>query len=333
MDTTPPLYQLRQTFWGAFRWVCEAYVYFSKYDADHWALKSFVAGIFALDTASSALLSKALYFYMVSSLPYLGGLTKIHPNLTTHVLLSTITVFGAHLFGSVRIWQLSRKVWATGISIFISTAAFGTCISPKSRQTDPIDFEHWVLLALCFACACTGLASLSMFVGLNQYSRKSAHPVLSPEWFDSVSASLFARGLLSVLIQLGCLVTFLPLPHQIYWTPLYFVGAKVIINAPLYMLNLRDRVHGKGVNEEDTVLRSATSAGFTSTTGTATLSDMFKPAPHSSSKGVAISRTVEFNREADADLAKPGFGSIGSDHGHHDATRVFEDRQKGAEAF
>ncbi|KAJ7671752.1 hypothetical protein B0H17DRAFT_1335458 [Mycena rosella] len=336
MDTTPPLRQLQQTFGVLFDGFSlsmmgygftffQTYVYFSKYPADHWGLKSFVTAIFALDTASSALLSKALYFYMVSSLPYLGGLTQIHVDLTTHVLLSTITVFGAYLFFSARIWKLSSKIWVTGITFFSSLAAFSLGIALAVMMfNDPAFSKFGSLpfkLALSFACTFTGLASLSIFIGLNQYSRKSAHlrSVVSPEWFDSVSVSLLARGLLAVLIQLGCLVTFLALPHKIYWTPLYFVGAKVIINGPLYMLNSRDRVHGKGINEEDPFQCSAT---FLSTTG------IFEAAPNSSNV-VTISSTVEFDCDANTDLAKPGYGS---DHGHA-ARRSFEDGQKRAEAF
>ncbi|KAJ7699594.1 hypothetical protein B0H17DRAFT_1129205 [Mycena rosella] len=312
MDTTPPLRQLQQTF-GVLFDGCVPVVMGSPffvwipYPADHWGLKSFPSVcIIPLPPAKVLILRKTQF--------------RKHDHCVRGLHVRIIETL-AH---GPMILTIRKIRLRSDLEIYLMVC------TPSPPSTYPINIEHWVSLALSLACTFTGIASLSMFIGFNQYSRKSAHlrPVVSPEWFDSVSVSLLARGLLAVLIQLGCLATFLALPHKIYWTPLYFVGAKVIINGPLYMLNLRDRVHGKGINEEDSVQRSVTGPGFLSTTSTNTLSNMFKAAPYSSNV-VNISRTVEFDPDATVDLAKTGYGS---DHGHA-ARRSFEDGQKRAEAF
>jgi hypothetical protein len=67
----------------------------------------------------------------------------------------------------------------------------------------------------------------------------------------------------------------------------------------------------------------------TNGTGLLSITDVIFRAQRNSSKLVTISRTVEFDRDADVDLAKPIYGLDPS----HAMRRSFEDGQKHAEAF
>ncbi|KAJ7132229.1 hypothetical protein C8R44DRAFT_773413 [Mycena epipterygia] len=277
----------------------QSYVYFSQYPADHWSLRSFVATIFALDTVATALLSESTYVYMVGSLPYFGGLVQIKSNFNINLLFSVMVVFATHLFFALRIWKLSRNGFVTGLTVLLSIVAFGFGIAMVTMIFDDPLFANLALVGkrvvISLACTFTILASLLIFIGLTGYSRKFS--TLKPLSFDNISLYLLPRGLAGTLIQLGCLLTFVSLPHRIYWIPLYLVGTKVSVNALLTMLNSRESHNGKGLNEEDTLNGSRPRVGA-STIGTGTtVSQMFHSGPRS--EGIEISRNVEHDNLAD----------------------------------
>jgi hypothetical protein len=298
----------------------QTYVYFLQYPSDHWSQKSFVAIIFSLDTASAALVSKSIYFYMLTRLPYIEPLDEFDPSLNAHILLSAITMFGVQLFYSFRIWKLSRNIWVTGMTILLSMVAFVLGIAMVVTMFQKPVFAHLASFPLRvvfpLACSFIVLAYLSMFIGFTKFSKlPSPRPMSFPEWFDTIFRYLFTRGLIVMMVQLACLVILVTLPHKMYWIPLYIVTTKLSINVALYMLNTRQTFRGKGVNEDSLVDHGSSGSRLGNFTGAprfAPVSDMFN-ASESSAVTVEITRTIEFDRtiHEDSDSTK---GVYTSDH-------------------
>ncbi|KAJ6562160.1 hypothetical protein B0H19DRAFT_1375337 [Mycena capillaripes] len=200
---------------------------------------------------------------------------------------------------------VSRNIWVAGIAIFLAVAGFALGIAMVVMTFKQPVFAHLAATSLrvVFSLACTMvvLASLSIFIGFIHFSRKpsSSRPSSALEWFDNISQYVLARGLLVVIVQLGCLVTFVALPHEMYWIPVYSVATKTTINALLYMLNSRQAHRGKGVNEEGSVAGFRPRAGLNSSNA-ARLPMVFKSVPEDFSTTIEITRTVEFDRKITA---------------------------------
>ncbi|KAJ7173630.1 hypothetical protein C8R46DRAFT_1083426 [Mycena filopes] len=306
----------------------QTYVYFSGYPADHWGLKLFVSMIFALDTVTSALVSKTAHTYLVLSLPYIDGLVELQRTFNAQFLLSTLAMFGVQLFFSLRIWKLSQNIWAAGLSAIISVAVFCLSLAMVASMFNTPLFAHLASIRalIAFALAFTMLASLVEFIALVQYSKRSPERTL----FDEIYLYLFPRGLVGTAIWFGCLLLFVTRSHKVYWIPMYLTAVKVSINAMLSMLNSRTSFRGKGLNEEDPSQSTPTNQNqsFNTHHRITTLSNMFNHAA-TESQTIHISRTVEhgqmtddatskrtrgYSLDEDSDPRAP-FGSVGTKPG------------------
>ncbi|KAJ7468401.1 hypothetical protein B0H11DRAFT_2045384 [Mycena galericulata] len=307
----------------------QTYAYFLQYPSDHWGQKTYVALIFAIETVSATLISKSTYFYLLTSLPYTEGLSEIVPSLTSHILLSALTMSSVQLYCSFQIWKLSNNIAVTGITILLSISGFSLGLAMAVMvYKDPV-FTHLVFVPLrvvsSLACTFITLASLSIFIALTWFSRKSlaSRPLLLKEWFNNVSLYLFSRGLIVMIVQLATLVTLVSLVHTIYWIPLYLVATKVSFNSLLHMLNSRPSFRGKGINEDGSNIghhgQSSRSRVRNSTNGAmhfTTVSNMFNAAPDPSGPIIESTRTIQFEQtvEEGSDLDK---GVHGSDYVVH----------------
>ncbi|KAJ7661620.1 hypothetical protein DFH06DRAFT_1325899 [Mycena polygramma] len=292
----------------------QTYVYFSQYPSDQWGQKSFVAAILSLDTVSTALVSKSIYFYMIGGLPYSEPLTHMDRSLNVHILLSVITVFGVQLYYALRIWKLSRNIPVTCITVLLSAFAFSLGLVMVAEILKEPLFERFssgplrAVSSLAFAFIL--LASLSIFSGLTHFLKfPTPRPTSLPAWFDIISRYLISRGLIVVMVQLACFVSLAASPATIYWIPLYIVATKGTINS---LFNSRPARLGKGINEEDPVpnrtLRSRAGNSTASAPRFAMVSKMFDSGQELSNTTleVEITRTIEFERALDED-SKGGY--------------------------
>ncbi|KAJ7173636.1 hypothetical protein C8R46DRAFT_118735 [Mycena filopes] len=284
----------------------QTYVYFSGYPADHWGLKLFVSIIFALDTVTSALVSKTAHTYLILSLPYIDGLVELERTFNAQFLLSTIAMLGVQLFRSLRIWKLSQSIWAAGFSAIISVAAFCLSLAMIVSMFNTPLFTHLASIRalIAVALASTTLASLVEFIALVQYSNHSPGRTR----LDAIYLHLFPRGLVATTIWFGCLLLFATRSDKIYWIPMYLTAAKLSINAMLSMLNLRKSFRGRGLNEEDPPRSARTGQSQSSNTlGVTTLSNMFN---HTTGSDIIhISRTVGHDQVVDDATAKMVYSS------------------------
>ncbi|KAL0960682.1 hypothetical protein HGRIS_005710 [Hohenbuehelia grisea] len=103
----------------------QTYVYYSRYPKDHWGVKATVATICLVDTAASALMSQALYYYLVNLFPYITGLVEFTQTFNAEIGLAVFGNWVVQMFYAYRIWTLSKNVILGLVLAFIATAAFG----------------------------------------------------------------------------------------------------------------------------------------------------------------------------------------------------------------
>ncbi|KAF4590089.1 hypothetical protein EYR40_009510 [Pleurotus pulmonarius] len=254
----------------------QTYVYYSRYPKDHWAIKLTVTALSLLDTAASALISQALYFYLVNLFPYESGLDNATHTFSTEIALAVIAKWIVQMFYAHRLWTISTSVQRLGPALIalMSTAALALGLVMAAELINNPRIAHLAdegphaVVASCQAL--TFVASLLTFVLLCYHLRPSQTANMKPieGWFDNMVAYIISRGSAGTLVQLGFFITFLIAPANLYWIPFHFVASKLFINGLLTMLNCREVVRGRGVNEEETV-DSKKGSGFTGSSGEA----------------------------------------------------------------
>jgi len=104
------------------------------------------------------------------------------------------------------------------------------------------------------------VAALSIFL------RPERNPRMRiPEgWFDKFVTFFINRGVCFTIVQLAYMCVFVGMPSKQIWIPFHLVVSKLYVNTLLAMLNSRDVLHGRGVNEEESAISSRKgSAGIT----------------------------------------------------------------------
>jgi len=118
-----------------------------------------------------------------------------------------------------------------------------------------------------------GFASMAdiMIVGaLYVALQPSRNPRLRmPEgWFDKFVTYFINRGVCVTIVQVAYMAVFVAMPSKQIWIPFHLVVSKLYINTLLAMLNSREIVQGRGINEEESTLSSRkASDGLTSSSG------------------------------------------------------------------
>jgi len=236
----------------------QSHVYFSRYPMDHWGIKATVATLCLLDTANSALLSHALYQYIVFLFPLTIGLVNATSTYRAEFGLSVLAVFITQIFYAYRLWHASKCVPVAAITAVISTAALamGLAITAKI-SIDPafasLGFSQTKTI-MALSQGFTFLSALLTFIALCVYLRPSYHPSIKPleGWYDTLVAYSISRGSLATAVQLCFFVSFVTAPTKALWMPFHLLASKFFINSLLTMLNSRDVHEGEGLYEEDT---------------------------------------------------------------------------------
>ncbi|KAJ7188866.1 hypothetical protein C8R46DRAFT_31620 [Mycena filopes] len=243
-----------------------------------------------------------------------------------------ISVLAVQLFLSLRIWKLSRNIWATGLIINAGGLAFAFGIAMVAlmylfaghrqvlrlrlfRFNDPSFAQFTVVttrVITSLALGFTMLASLLILLALTQYSTKSSTSRGSSalERFDNICLYLLPRGLVGTALWLGCLLVFVLHPGKIYWVALYFMATKFSINSLLHLLISHQSFRGKGFYEEEPVAGCSTKhrTGQSSIGPFTTVSAIFASDP---ALTIDISRTIQVESDGagDSNLRKGGYDS------------------------
>ncbi|KAI0335709.1 hypothetical protein GY45DRAFT_1366333 [Cubamyces sp. BRFM 1775] len=226
--------------------VLQALYYYDKFPEDHWAMKTAVAVLWALDTTSIVLDSHAVYYYFIANFNNPPALLKEVWSIQVEEIVTFSAVLIAQIFFIQRIYQLRPYLWY--IPMFqgiIAIASYALIIVievqifqndlwdaiPTPQFNDPI-IANWL----------TGLiVDVSIAVVLcwylwseKSYIRKKTHRMVNKIMIFSVNRGAFAAG-----AQLLTFVTKFVAPQKLVWLAFHNVLCKVYTNSMLATLNSR----------------------------------------------------------------------------------------------
>jgi len=250
----------------------QTYLYFSRFPKDDIWTKLTAGSLGALDTTTSALISQSVYYYLIDQFMSPVGLLDATSTFCAENGLAILATFIVQIFYAARIFQVGPRSWAV-LSVISLTSLIAFCfgitmtvqIFKQKRLADLGTPSMEVVAGIS-----QGFASMAdiMIVGaLSIALQPSRNPRMRmPEgWFDKFVTYFINRGVCVTIVQVAYMVVFLAMPSKQIWIPFHLVVSKLYINTLLAMLNSRDTIHGRGINEEESALSSGkVSDGLTS---------------------------------------------------------------------
>jgi len=247
--------------------VAETHLYFSRHPKDLMG-KIFVGSLCAIDTLNSALISHALYYYLVLLFPSTKGLNQATLTYCVEISLSFFLVFIVQLVYAHHVWQASRNMVLVGTIVIISTAAwalgivmmveFGRERLFSSLGTLPLRPIVTTMHSLVFLSTAISCAALCLY-------NKTPHISLADGLdFDNIYHFFLtyavSRGSITALVQLAYWITFAVAPSSALWMPFHLLSSKLAINSLLTSLNSRE--HRQGGSEQGDITEGTSTSLF-----------------------------------------------------------------------
>ncbi|TFK52508.1 hypothetical protein OE88DRAFT_1734485 [Heliocybe sulcata] len=290
----------------------QTYIYFSRYPKDNVLTKCTVGLLSLLDTATSALMSQALYYYLITMFASPFGLLDATSTFCAENGLAILVGFIVQIFFAARVWTVTNKNWAlAGAIAFFALAAFVFGITMtvqifKQKRLSELATTHMKVVASLSQALAT-LADVLITGALMWYLSPKRNDLMkgkSPKgWFDKLVTYAINRGTTVSVIQFAYLLAvsssavgirlsvrdahappqFVIVPAKQIWMPFHLVVSKVYVNTLLAMLNSREITSGRGAYEEESVSSTSSQPKLSFGMG------------GSSSSGTGLSRSVRFN--------------------------------------
>lgn len=241
----------------------QSYLYFSRFPKDSIWIKLTTGFLCLLDTATSGLISQAVYYYLIDQFLAPVGLLNATSTFCAENGLAILATFIVQIFYAARIFQVGPRSWPL-ISVISFTAliAFGFGIAMtvqifKQRRLADLGTHNMEVVAAISQGFAT-LADIMIVGALTIALQPSRNPKMrKPEGgFDKFVTYFINRGVCVTVVQLAYMCVFVAMPSKQIWIPFHLVVSKLYINTLLAMLNSREVLHGRGLNEEETILSS-----------------------------------------------------------------------------
>jgi len=239
-------------------------------------MKLTVGTVCALDTATSALISQAAYYYFIQQFMTPVSLLDTISTFCIENALSVLVIFIVQIFYAIRVFEANGR---SSILLFFISAialiAFGLGVTMTVQLFnqqyfhEAASFQMKVVAGISQGLA--ALADIIIVVTLCYALQPSRNPRirLPEDYFEQFYTFFINRGICFTIIQLAYMCVFVAMPSKQFWIPFQMVASKVYINSLLLMLNSRQLVHGRGVHEEQSVASSRKSmAGMSLSEGT-----------------------------------------------------------------
>ncbi|KAH9841388.1 uncharacterized protein C8Q71DRAFT_327139 [Rhodofomes roseus] len=267
----------------------QTYIYYSRFPSDTTLSKWTIALLWAVDTATTTLLSHTLYYYLITSFMAPFDALDVTKTFVSENALAAFGIFLVQVFYAYRVFTLNGKnpVIPGAISfIALVNLVLGIVSAAKIAQ-QPLFYnfvDHTIKVLTGIQYGLSTLANLLIVGSLFVYLQPSRFPGMKAVdgWYEYIAVYFINRGSCFTLLQLASLLLFVIIPKQQVWILFHFVTSKTYVNSLLLMLNFRNVHHGRGVDEEESLNQRGE---FKSQPGSSS---------HSRTPGNATSRSVQF---------------------------------------
>jgi len=233
----------------------QVFVYSQSYKDDSIWSKLAVSWLWLLDAFHLALISHAVYFYLISNYANPLKLTYVVWSFHLQLVVDMITIVTVQALYAVRLWKLTQidtydrnlksKVLPSIVSLLVIIAT-GICIGVSKliytiKDFTQLDLIKWAtILALITASVVDFLIAASLCFTL-------ARLRTGFEKTDSILKSLMLyvinTGVLTSLCSLMALSLYAAYPHNFIFLAIEFPMTKLYVNAFIAMFNARRRLH------------------------------------------------------------------------------------------
>ncbi|EPQ52566.1 hypothetical protein GLOTRDRAFT_131800 [Gloeophyllum trabeum ATCC 11539] len=224
--------------------------YYLTFPGDSWRIKLMVATVWLMDTLQQGLLSHAAWFYASRKCASLTvpGCEYWAWSVLGEAIPSIIAISIVEGFYIMRIWHFGNRKSAMILILpaFIApTFLFVNFANPSFF----VGGEHFTIAEwfTCIAAASYAVTDIGIASMLCYYLYTSRHLVsaTSKSMINNLINYAIATGLLTSIIMLTYLVTFVALAGDMIFLAVYFVGTKVYVNSLLAALNNRERLRSR----------------------------------------------------------------------------------------
>ncbi|KAI0917373.1 hypothetical protein AcV5_007852 [Taiwanofungus camphoratus] len=251
----------------------QTYIYYSRYPADNVISRYTISLLWAVDTATTTLLSHTLYYYLITSFMAPFNELDITKTFVAENALAAFAIFVVHIFYAQRIYVVNKKnpviPGLIGLFALVSLGTFVPSLGISSRAFFYNFVDHSIKIITGVQYGLSALCDVMIVLSLFCYLQPERYPAMkqSSNRFDQAVVMLFNRGTFFTLLQIAALILFVSIPRQQVWVLFHFVTSKTYINSLLLMLNSRSSHRGRGINEEDSQNQHKNTSGGLSGSG------------------------------------------------------------------
>ncbi|KAL4244678.1 hypothetical protein ABKN59_010240 [Abortiporus biennis] len=238
----------------------QSYIFFTRYPKEFFSSKVTVALLWSIDTVSTALLSHAVYYYLITNFLFPLEQLRVTRTLLLEKTFSSILICIVQLFYSFRTWHLNsrRAIVAESIALSALISFVLSIVGITHISTDEL-LINFVSpnIKLLFGLSEGILVLSDLLIVVSHYHllqpKRRPGMKIAHGWFENVVLHVLSRGTLFSVMQLLVMIMFVATPQKFVWTLFHFITSKIYVNSLLAMLTSRHTFRGRGLNEEDSL--------------------------------------------------------------------------------
>ncbi|TEB21414.1 hypothetical protein FA13DRAFT_1741883 [Coprinellus micaceus] len=226
----------------------QTYIYFSTYPEDGLEFKFMAGAAFALDSTSLALLTSAMYQYLITDMNSPFDRLFVNRAFDIEPCLMGLLAFLAHLYLGMRVWKVcNRKIWLGALLsvlmvLTLALAFASTIVSWKHRT--------WLELKVAMKpLALSGIittilldAIIAIVLCAFLFKHRDVEGRHTRKLVKKVGLYAINTGLVSSVLSVCNLAMFLAYPDTMVFLSLTMIYTKVYANALLGNLNAREHL-------------------------------------------------------------------------------------------
>ncbi|KDR78680.1 hypothetical protein GALMADRAFT_244175 [Galerina marginata CBS 339.88] len=209
-----------------------------------------------LDTFHLALITHALYFYLITS--YANPLALLFPtwSILSQVYVTCISDLVVRLIYARRVWMISRNMFIAFLVVLTSAVALGTGIAFTTlafigktyASLTHISYLMYIALGGAVAADIIIASALCTSLARSRTGFKKTDSMVTVLMLYAINSSV-----LTTVCSAACFITYTIWPDQFTFIGIYFCLSKLIFNSLLAMLNsrssLKRMVNGLSTND------------------------------------------------------------------------------------
>jgi len=239
--------------------ITQTWIYYCHYrNRDPVSLKGFIALLFILDTLHTILCFYSVYWYLVLNF---GNVVNLDFNMwaiNIQADVNALTGYLVQLFYARRLYIMSKSIIVPVIIGVLGGICFALGFVFTERTFALQQYSRYSSLTwvTCVGMGSTALADILIALAMCWclYHKRTGFAKTDSIIMTLISYSVNS-GLLTSILAIGMLVSFVALPTRLIWEQFFWLMGKCYVNSFLAMLNSRDSLRERSSDNNSVGLR------------------------------------------------------------------------------